>query len=189
MDVCVDGSDRGSCRARLLVVCTCRNGGGGACFCGQQRWRGNSPGQDSCLTAAPGRGAHSKRSCATAATTAAWNTLGPHPTFQSSLSSSRPSSDFPSSKKLSATRLNGSSGSRGKKSPGPVGVKVGMEAGVYVAVHALHVGENVLAADGSPGSQDPLQRVWLEVHVWAADAGVQGGGHATSVVDDERRRP
>nr|BAD23568.1 hypothetical protein [Oryza sativa Japonica Group] len=107
---------------------------------------GNWPGQDSCLTAAPGRGAHSKR-------------------------------------------LNGSSGSRGKKSPGPAGVKVGMEAGVYVAVHALRVGENVVAADGSPGSQDPLQRVWLEVHVWAADAGVQGGGHATSVVDDERRRP
>lgn len=64
-----------------------------------------------------------------------------------------------------------------------------MEAGVYVAVHALRVGENVVAADGSPGSQDPLRRVWLEVHVWAADAGVQGGGHATSVVDDERRRP
>uniref|UniRef100_A0A0E0DPJ4 Uncharacterized protein n=1 Tax=Oryza meridionalis TaxID=40149 RepID=A0A0E0DPJ4_9ORYZ len=83
---------------------------------------GNSVGQDSYLTAVPGHGACSKRSCVTAATAAAWHSLGQH------LSS--PSLSYPS-----AARLNDSSGNRGKKSPGPTGVKVGMEAGVWRCTH------------------------------------------------------
>ncbi|KAL5232187.1 hypothetical protein ABZP36_030963 [Zizania latifolia] len=93
---------------------------------------GSSAGPDSCLTAAPGRGARSKRSRATAAAAAAWHSLVPRPPLQSSPSSSCSSSDFPSSNKPG--RLNGSSGSRGKKSPGPAG-EVGMEAGVRQCTH------------------------------------------------------
>lgn len=98
---------------------------------------GSSAGQDSCLTAAPGRGARSKRSRATAAAAAAWHSLVPRPPSQSSPSSSCSSSDFPSSNKPSGTaRPNGSGGgSRGKKSPGPAGAEVGMEAGVRRCTH------------------------------------------------------
>ncbi|PAN48526.1 hypothetical protein GQ55_9G402300 [Panicum hallii var. hallii] len=96
---------------------------------------GNSVGQDSCVTAAPGRGARSKRSRATAAAAAAWHSLVPRPPSQSSPSSSCSSSDFPSSNKPG--RPNGANGSRGKKSPGPGGAapEVGMEGGVRRCTH------------------------------------------------------
>ncbi|KAF8697906.1 hypothetical protein HU200_035403 [Digitaria exilis] len=102
---------------------------------------GNSAGQNSCITAAPGRGARSKRSSrATAAAAAAWHSLVPRPASQPSPSSSCSSSDFPSSNKTG--RPNG--GSRGKKSPGPGGPggvapaaasDVGMEGGVRRCTH------------------------------------------------------
>jgi len=97
---------------------------------------GNSAGQDSCVTAAPGRGARSKRSRATALAAAARHSLVPRPASQSSPSSSScSSSDFPSSNK--PARPNGASGSRGKKSPGPGGAapEVGMEGGVRRCTH------------------------------------------------------
>ncbi|GJM91437.1 hypothetical protein PR202_ga07803 [Eleusine coracana subsp. coracana] len=98
---------------------------------------GNSAGQDSCVTAAPGRGARSKRSRATAAAAAAWHSLVPRPPSQSSPSSSScSSSDFPSSNK--PARPNGSNASRGKKSPGPGGPaagEVGLEGGVRRCTH------------------------------------------------------
>jgi hypothetical protein len=97
---------------------------------------GNSAGQDSCVTAAPGRGARSKRSRATAAAAAAWHSLVPRPASQSSPSSSCSSSDFPSSNKPG--KPNGANGSRGKKSPGPpgpAGAEVGMEGGVRRCTH------------------------------------------------------
>ncbi|XP_062200253.1 GATA transcription factor 4-like [Phragmites australis] len=92
---------------------------------------GNSAGQDSCVTAAPGRGARSRRSRATAAAAAAWHSLVPRPPSQSSPSSSCSSSDFPSSK---PARPNGS---RGKKNPVPGGAagEVGVEAGVRRCTH------------------------------------------------------
>ncbi|TVU31726.1 hypothetical protein EJB05_23424 [Eragrostis curvula] len=95
----------------------------------------NSAGQDSCVTAAPGRGARSKRSRATAAAAAAWHSLVPRPASQSSPSSSCSSSDFPSSK---PERPNGNNGGRGKKSPGPGGApggEVGLEGGVRRCTH------------------------------------------------------
>ncbi|KAK3153276.1 hypothetical protein QOZ80_2BG0170070 [Eleusine coracana subsp. coracana] len=98
---------------------------------------GNSAGQDSCVTAAPGRGARSKRSRATAAAAAAWHSLVPRPPSQSSPSSSScSSSDFPSSNK--PARPNGSNANRGKKSPGPGGPtagEVGLEGGVRRCTH------------------------------------------------------
>ena len=100
---------------------------------------GNSAGQDSCTTAAPGRGARTKRSRASAAAAAAWHSLMPRPPSQPSPSSSCSSSDFPSSNK--PARPSGSSGSRGKKSPvacgGAVGVgEVGLaEGGVRRCTH------------------------------------------------------
>ncbi|CAL4923786.1 unnamed protein product [Urochloa decumbens] len=101
---------------------------------------GNSAGQDSCVTAAPGRGARSKRSRATAVAAAAWHSLVPrHPSQSSPSSSSCSSSEFPSSNKPSGARPNGASGSRGKKSPGPgggaAGAEVGMEGGVRRCTH------------------------------------------------------
>jgi hypothetical protein len=93
---------------------------------------GNSAGPDSCVAAAPGRGARSKRSRATAAAAAAWHSLVPRPPGQSSPSSSCSSSDFPSSK---PARPNGSRA--GKKIPGP-GVaagEVGLEGGVRRCTH------------------------------------------------------
>ncbi|KAG8092530.1 hypothetical protein GUJ93_ZPchr0012g19073 [Zizania palustris] len=109
-----------SAHAAMAAAVAANNGGG------------SSAGQDSCLTAAPGRGARSKRSRATAAAAAAWHSLVPRPASQTSPSSSCSSSDFPSSNK--PARPNGSSGSRGKKSPGPAG-EVGMEAGVRRCTH------------------------------------------------------
>lgn len=97
---------------------------------------GASVGQDSCVTAPPGRGARSKRSRATAAAAAAWHSLVPRPPSQSSPSSSCSSSDFPSSNKPG--RPIGASGSRGKKSPGPGGAgagEVGVEGGVRRCTH------------------------------------------------------
>ena len=94
---------------------------------------GTSAGQDSCVTAAPGRGARSKRSGrATAAASAAWHSLVPRPPSQSSpLSSScSSSSDFPSSSNKPA-RPNG--GNRGNKSPG--GAAAGDEGGVRRCTH------------------------------------------------------
>jgi len=103
------------------------NGGGGT----------SAGGQDSCVTAAPGRGARSKRSGrATAAASAAWHSLVPRPPSQSSpLSSScSSSSDFPSSSNK-PTRPNG--GNRGNKSPGGAAAgEVGMdEGGVRQCTH------------------------------------------------------
>ena len=103
------------------------NGGGGT----------SAGGQDSCVTAAPGRGARSKRSRATAAAAAAWHSLVPRPPSQSSPSSSCSSSDFPSSNKPGGAR--GANGSRGKKSPAgpgsPAGAEVGLECGVRRCTH------------------------------------------------------
>jgi hypothetical protein len=90
---------------------------------------GTSAGQDgSCVTAAPGRGARSKRSGrATAAAAAAWHSLVPRPPSQSSPSTSCSSSDFLSSSNKPA-RPNG--GIRGKKSPGGAAAgEVGMDEG------------------------------------------------------------
>ncbi|XP_066332637.1 GATA transcription factor 4-like [Miscanthus floridulus] len=88
---------------------------------------GTSAGQDSCVTAAPGRGARSKRS--SRATAAAWHSLVPRPPSQSSPSPSSCSlsSDFPSSNSNKPARPNG--GSRGKKSPAGPGGEVGMDEG------------------------------------------------------------
>ena len=94
---------------------------------------GTSAGQDSCVTAAPGRGARSKRSGrATTAASEAWHSLVPRPPSQSSpLSSScSSSSDFPSSSNKPA-RPNG--GNRGNKSPG--GAAAGDEGGVRRCTH------------------------------------------------------
>ncbi|KAJ1296285.1 hypothetical protein BS78_01G288500 [Paspalum vaginatum] len=100
---------------------------------------GASAGQDSCVTAPPGRGARSKRSRATAAAAAAWHSLVPRPASQSSPSSSCSSSDFPSSNKPGRPNGAGANGgSRGKnKSPGPGGAagEVGVEGGVRRCTH------------------------------------------------------
>ena len=92
---------------------------------------GTSAGQDSCVTAAPGRGARSKRS--SRATAAAWHSLVPRPPSQSSPSPSSCSlsSDFPSSNSNKPARPNG--GNRGNKSPG--GAAAGDEGGVRRCTH------------------------------------------------------
>ena len=95
---------------------------------------GSSAGQDSCVTAVPGRGARSKRSRASAAAAAAWQSLMPRPPSQPSPSSSCSSSDFPSS---TTARPSGSNcGSRGKKQGPVAGGEVGLvEGGVRRCTH------------------------------------------------------
>uniref|UniRef100_A0A452YWD8 GATA-type domain-containing protein n=1 Tax=Aegilops tauschii subsp. strangulata TaxID=200361 RepID=A0A452YWD8_AEGTS len=95
---------------------------------------GSSAGQDSCVTAVPGRGARSKRSRASAAAAAAWHSLMPHPPSQPSPSSSCSSSDFPSS---TTARPSGSNcGGRGKKHGPVAGAEVGLvEGGVRRCTH------------------------------------------------------
>ncbi|KAM0847740.1 hypothetical protein ACQ4PT_054835 [Festuca glaucescens] len=85
---------------------------------------GSSAGQNSCVTAEPGRGARSKRSRAGAA--AAWHSLMPRPPSQPSPSSSCSSSDFPSS---AQARSNGGGGSRNRKQ-GPSMAGAGGEVGL-----------------------------------------------------------
>ncbi|XP_047093409.1 GATA transcription factor 2-like [Lolium rigidum] len=97
---------------------------------------GCSAGQDSCVTAAPGRGARSKRSRAGAAAANAWHSLVPSQPSPSSSSCS--SSDFPSSAHARPSNGDGGSGSRNnrKQCPSMAGGEVGLvEGGVRRCTH------------------------------------------------------
>ncbi|XP_047046125.1 GATA transcription factor 2-like [Lolium rigidum] len=96
---------------------------------------GCSGGQDSCVTAAPGRGARSKRSRAGAAAANAWHSLVPSQPSPSSSSCS--SSDFPSSAHARPSNGGSNGGNRNRKQgPSMAGGEVGLvEGGVRRCTH------------------------------------------------------